>query len=123
MNGQQRPRPAAQALAAPSDFAFGAAGFASLLSAGFAAGLASSPFFAPPSSFASDFGASSLPARLRFVSPSFLKSVSYQPLPARRNAGAVRRRLTRGLPQAGQAAGSEERRVGKECRSRWSPYH
>ena len=21
------------------------------------------------------------------------------------------------------AAGSEERRVGKECRSRWSPYH
>src|SRR6266446_8609901 len=25
-------------------------------------------------------------------------------------------------PQAG-AAGSEERRVGKECRSRWWPYH
>ena len=24
-------------------------------------------------------------------------------------------------PQAGR--GSEERRVGKECRSRWSPYH
>ena len=23
----------------------------------------------------------------------------------------------------GQAVGSEERRVGKECRSRWSPYH
>ena len=22
-----------------------------------------------------------------------------------------------------QADGSEERRVGKECRSRWSPYH
>ena len=22
-----------------------------------------------------------------------------------------------------QAARSEERRVGKECRSRWSPYH
>src|SRR6266568_1202798 len=22
-----------------------------------------------------------------------------------------------------QATGSEERRVGKECRSRWSPYH
>ena len=21
------------------------------------------------------------------------------------------------------SAGSEERRVGKECRSRWSPYH
>src|SRR3712207_8274614 len=24
---------------------------------------------------------------------------------------------------AGQASRSEERRVGKECRSRWSPYH
>ena len=24
---------------------------------------------------------------------------------------------------AGGAARSEERRVGKECRSRWSPYH
>src|ERR1041385_3245654 len=27
-----------------------------------------------------------------------------------------------GLPDAGQDR-SEERRVGKECRSRWSPYH
>ena len=25
--------------------------------------------------------------------------------------------------QCDQRAGSEERRVGKECRSRWSPYH
>ena len=25
--------------------------------------------------------------------------------------------------RAGEDAGSEERRVGKECRSRWSPYH
>ena len=25
--------------------------------------------------------------------------------------------------QGGTAARSEERRVGKECRSRWSPYH
>src|SRR3712207_9480945 len=25
--------------------------------------------------------------------------------------------------QAGAAGRSEERRVGKECRSRWSPYH
>ena len=29
-----------------------------------------------------------------------------------------------GMPAAGiSAARSEERRVGKECRSRWSPYH
>ena len=27
------------------------------------------------------------------------------------------------LSAGGQMARSEERRVGKECRSRWSPYH
>src|SRR5256885_4326104 len=27
------------------------------------------------------------------------------------------------LPQRGRPPRSEERRVGKECRSRWSPYH
>src|SRR3712207_5059486 len=27
------------------------------------------------------------------------------------------------VPRAGEAERSEERRVGKECRSRWSPYH
>ena len=27
------------------------------------------------------------------------------------------------LERAEKAARSEERRVGKECRSRWSPYH
>ena len=27
------------------------------------------------------------------------------------------------LPYANNALRSEERRVGKECRSRWSPYH
>jgi len=26
-------------------------------------------------------------------------------------------------PEPGSDARSEERRVGKECRSRWSPYH
>ena len=29
----------------------------------------------------------------------------------------------RSLPEAGMYYRSEERRVGKECRSRWSPYH
>ena len=28
-----------------------------------------------------------------------------------------------GLPTSGKLLRSEERRVGKECRSRWSPYH
>ena len=27
------------------------------------------------------------------------------------------------MPRSGWARRSEERRVGKECRSRWSPYH
>jgi len=26
-------------------------------------------------------------------------------------------------PEKGEVPRSEERRVGKECRSRWSPYH
>src|SRR3712207_7680347 len=29
----------------------------------------------------------------------------------------------RGQAELGRAERSEERRVGKECRSRWSPYH
>src|SRR2546429_1377741 len=43
--------------------------------------------------------------------------------------GAVLRRLAApavaagGIVTAGRIARSEERRVGKECRSRWSPYH
>src|SRR2546427_8566780 len=32
-------------------------------------------------------------------------------------------RLARTLAQSGFMVRSEERRVGKECRSRWSPYH
>ena len=28
-----------------------------------------------------------------------------------------------GCGSSGRSARSEERRVGKECRSRWSPYH
>src|ERR1017187_3291807 len=34
-----------------------------------------------------------------------------------------RNRLCRGLAQRRRDVRSEERRVGKECRSRWSPYH
>ena len=30
---------------------------------------------------------------------------------------------TRGIDVGAKAERSEERRVGKECRSRWSPYH
>ena len=31
--------------------------------------------------------------------------------------------ITKGTTVAARAVRSEERRVGKECRSRWSPYH
>ena len=31
--------------------------------------------------------------------------------------------LIEAVPQMKEFARSEERRVGKECRSRWSPYH
>ena len=31
--------------------------------------------------------------------------------------------VTANAAQAAMPARSEERRVGKECRSRWSPYH
>src|SRR5690606_18306934 len=57
-------------------------------------------------------------ARLRLRSPSFLKSVSYQPVPASRNAGAVTSRRTWAPPQAGQASGSGSEsfcRRSKEC--------
>src|SRR2546430_11768866 len=36
---------------------------------------------------------------------------------------AVAARLQRGPRGQGAVRRSEERRVGKECRSRWSPYH
>src|SRR6267142_3745508 len=43
-----------------------------------------------------------------------------------RRASATRRGSRgsgRSSDRARRRAGSEERRVGKECRSRWSPYH
>ena len=37
--------------------------------------------------------------------------------------GYVRFALTLPVEKITEAVRSEERRVGKECRSRWSPYH
>src|SRR3712207_7746589 len=42
--------------------------------------------------------------------------------PARARRGVGDRR-GRAHDEGGRRARSEERRVGKECRSRWSPYH
>ena len=36
---------------------------------------------------------------------------------------AAREMINKHFPQAKVEYRSEERRVGKECRSRWSPYH
>src|ERR1035438_9862108 len=36
---------------------------------------------------------------------------------------ATRARLRMSSPGLAESSRSEERRVGKECRSRWSPYH
>src|SRR5580700_3107345 len=40
-----------------------------------------------------------------------------------RALGGSEWRVSRLARQPGAASRSEERRVGKECRSRWSPYH
>src|SRR5574340_628349 len=48
------------------------------------------------------------------------------PISCRLSASAVEWTATVGMPsslQARMTRRSEERRVGKECRSRWSPYH
>src|SRR5690606_31304215 len=60
----------------------------------------------PPSFGPEEPPPSSLLARLRRLSLSDLKSVSYQPLPARRNDGAETRRFTPGRPQLGHSLGS-----------------
>ena len=60
---------------------------------------------------------------LRFVHHDVSPRLRDMPLiPPRAEQRVIPRRLIfRGQP-SGQAR-SEERRVGKECRSRWSPYH
>ena len=40
-----------------------------------------------------------------------------------RRKGGARQSLCIGIDIGGTTTRSEERRVGKECRSRWSPYH
>src|SRR2546425_4018695 len=62
---------------------------------------------------------------IRFVHSGLLRRVADR---ARAAAGRgflprCRARFRRSHPGAGVRNRSEERRVGKECRSRWSPYH
>ena len=50
-----------------------------------------------------------------YVEPTLVK--------ANMGMGIVREELKQKAAGAGLTDRSEERRVGKECRSRWSPYH
>ena len=43
-------------------------------------------------------------------------------LELQKTANEIRKGIVSGV-HAAKAGRSEERRVGKECRSRWSPYH
>ena len=60
--------------------------------------------------------------RLRFRLAAAVGPGSVQPA-HRVDKGAVTEAMVRQAAGAGARLRSEERRVGKECRSRWSPYH
>ena len=60
-----------------------------------------------------------IPALLK--RPGYLWAAHYANMPEA-TAARVTHADARAVP-AGNAYRSEERRVGKECRSRWSPYH
>src|SRR5438132_11886071 len=71
-----------------------------------------------------------VPARARRrrwmrLSSSSVKSSSSRRVPDLRisNEGKIRRSASSLVRWSSMFPRSEERRVGKECRSRWSPYH
>jgi len=61
------------------------------------------------------------PDRLRAVAAVALGATSLPEVAER--AGLEPRAAARALSRLVAGGRSEERRVGKECRSRWSPYH
>src|SRR2546430_14373164 len=65
--------------------------------------------------------AASIPAGVAFAGGSLPLSVVFALVACLFCAVSIGQ-LAREMPAAGSVR-SEERRVGKECRSRWSPYH
>ena len=57
---------------------------------------------------------------LKTRAEQFLKSIQAE---GERECAAIREKTDTEVRETLSAARSEERRVGKECRSRWSPYH
>jgi hypothetical protein len=57
------------------------------------------------------------PDKFRFLSPSFLKSVSYHPDPDKRKDGAETKRLSCATPQWGHSSGSgSDKRINSSVR-------
>ena len=68
------------------------------------------------------FTYSLLAAALGFASPAFADDAATPALTFTVDRAAVESKMVFQI-SATDGARSEERRVGKECRSRWSPYH
>src|SRR5256885_17014830 len=62
-------------------------------------------------------------ALLPFISGYWPKVIAFVVFLAAAISDAVDGYLARRYHQVSELGRSEERRVGKECRSRWSPYH
>src|SRR2546430_17333939 len=69
-------------------------------------------------SFLSIFNAQGMPANRKKTIPKIVHDIPSNPENAGSNFAPLAERMR---PQTIDR--SEERRVGKECRSRWSPYH
>src|SRR2546425_7838211 len=64
-----------------------------------------------------------VPAAARFGLEPVYRLYEVEPEPETADLEALSQRLTEALFAVSLPSRSEERRVGKECRSRWSPYH
>src|SRR2546425_11520005 len=70
--------------------------------------------------------------RFVFIDPKMVELAAYKKLPhlacpvisdIKTDASTLLNRMVEEMEMRYESMRSEERRVGKECRSRWSPYH